>query len=143
MGERDLRRLIFNQWVQLQHQLAEPTMTARFQKSVALRSGTAVETLKLTAQQRKSFKALTAHTQPVAAATLLEELSISPSALSSLHRRGVVVYSSEAVRRDPLKSVATLPSSGSRTHTSEQVTVLRDLQEALSMLRLFQLCCTA
>ena len=27
VGERDLRRLIFNQWVQLQHQLAEPAMT--------------------------------------------------------------------------------------------------------------------
>ncbi|HET6963069.1 MAG TPA: primosomal protein N', partial [Terriglobia bacterium] len=131
VGERELRRLVVNQWVQLQHQLAEPTMTPRFQKSVALQSGTVVESLKLTAQQRRVVQALRTRAQPVAVATFLEELSISPSALNSLHRRGVVAFSSEAVRRDPLESVATRPDSGKRAHTSEQIQVLKDLQEAL------------
>ena len=124
--------VVVKQWVQLQHQLAEPAMTPRFQKSVALQSGTVVESLKLTAQQWRVVQALTTRTEPVAVATLLEELSISPSALNSLQRRGVIVFSSETVRRDPLKSVATLPSSGQRTHTSEQIQVLKDLHEALS-----------
>jgi primosomal protein N' (replication factor Y) len=132
VGEAELRRLVVNQWVQLQHQLAEPTMTPRFQKSVALQSGTVVESLKLTAQQQRVVQALTTRTEPVAIATLLEELSISPSALNSLQRRGVIVFSSETVRRDPLKSVATLSSSGHREHTSEQIEVLKNLQEALS-----------
>ncbi len=39
IGERDLRGLVFNQWVQIQHQLARPTVTPRVQKSVALRPG--------------------------------------------------------------------------------------------------------
>ena len=132
VGERHLRRLVFNQWVQIQHQLAEPAMTPRFQKSVALRAGTAVETLKLTAQQFKVVQSLSARPKPVAVAALLEELSISPSALNSLQRRGLVVFSSEAVRRDPLKSVAAVSSSSQRAHTFEQINVLKELHDALS-----------
>jgi len=131
-GERDLRRLVSNQCVQIQHQLAEPAVTPRFQKSVALRAHTAVEALKLTGQQNKVVQSLKARQGPMPVAALLEELSISPSALNSLHRRGLVVFSSEAVRRDPLRSVAALSSSNERTHTSEQVSVLKELHEALS-----------
>ncbi|MSO24292.1 MAG: primosomal protein N' [Acidobacteria bacterium] len=131
-GERDLRRLVSNQCVQIQHRLAGPAVTPRFQKSVALRTGTAVEALKLTVQQNKVVQSLRARQGPVPVAVLLEELSISRSALNSLQQRGLVVFSSEAVRRDPLKSVAALSSSNQREHTSEQVSVLKELHEALS-----------
>jgi primosomal protein N' (replication factor Y) len=132
VSERDLGGLVVNQWVQLQHQLAEPAMTPRFQKSVALRSDAVVEPLKLTPQQRRVVQTLTTRVEPTAVAALLEELSISPSALNSLHRRGLVVFSNLAVRRDPLKSVATHSTSSQRVHTSEQVAALTELQKALS-----------
>jgi len=132
IGERDWRGLVINQWVQIQHQLARPTVTQRFQKSVVLKAGTDTQGLKLTAQQDRVVQALKARPGSVSVSALLEELSISPSALNSLHRRGLVVFSSEPVRRDPLKRVATPPGSGKRAHTSEQIQVLKDLLEALS-----------
>jgi primosomal protein N' (replication factor Y) (superfamily II helicase) len=128
---RDLRLLVSNHYVQIQHQLARPAVTPRFQKSVVLRA-VAGDELKLTAQQRKVVQALNARPGPVSVATLLGELSISPSALNSLHRRGLVDFTSEAVRRDPLKSLATFSNVALRAHTPEQAGVLKELHEALS-----------
>lgn len=132
VAERDLRRLVHNQWAQIQHRLAEPAMTPRHQKCVALRADVDVGAVKATPQQRKIVQSLKARTEPVAVSALLEELSISPSVLNSLHRRDLVVFSNQVVRRDPLKSLATGCSSSQRAHTSEQVNVLKELYEALS-----------
>src|SRR5262245_12096924 len=77
VGERDLRALILNQYVQLQHQLAKPAVTTRFQKSVALRIEADFGSLKLTPQQDKVVQILKASQGPIPAAELLEELSIS------------------------------------------------------------------
>src|SRR5206468_6283378 len=75
VGERDLRPLIFNQYVQIQHQLAKPAVTTRFQKSVALRTETDCGSHKLTPQQDKVVQTLKASGGPVPVAALLEELS--------------------------------------------------------------------
>lgn len=132
VSERNWRSLVANQWVQIQHQLAEPTVTPRFQKSVALRAGATLEALKLTAQQSKVLQSLKKRQGPAPVSALLEELSISASALNSLQRRGLIVFSQEEIRRDPLRGLAGLSGSGPRPHTAEQLSVLRELVEALS-----------
>ena len=132
IGERDLRGLVFNQCVQIQHELARPAVAPRVQKSVALRPEVDTQSLKLTPQQNRVVQALKARAESVSVSVLLEELSISPSALNSLHRRDLVVFSSEAVRRDPLKQVSSQSASHQRSHTSEQINVLRELLDALA-----------
>ncbi len=132
IGERDLRGLVFNQCVQIRHELAPPAVAPRVQKSVALRPEVDTQSLKLTPQQNRVVQALKARAESVSVSVLLEELSISPSALNSLHRRDLVVFSSEAVRRDPLKQVSSQSASHQRSHTSEQINVLRELLDALA-----------
>ena len=65
IGERDLRGLVFNQCVQIQHELAPPAVAPRVQKSVALRPAVDTQTLKLTPQQNRVVQALKARAEPV------------------------------------------------------------------------------
>ncbi len=111
IGERDLRGLVFNQCVQIQHELARTCSSAARPEERCFEARRSTrKALKLTPQQNRVVQALKARAEPVSVSALLEELSISPSALNSLHRRGLVVFSSEAVRRDPLKQVSSQSS---------------------------------
>src|SRR5262245_34029157 len=132
IDERDLRRLVLNQWAQIQQQVTEPAIAPLFKKAVALKPDADIEAFRLTPQQLRVVQTLQARSRPTPVAALLNELSLSASALNSLHRRGLVVFSSVAVRRDPLQSVAGSPQSSQRPHTSEQTIVLSELRKALS-----------
>src|SRR5262245_41499057 len=132
VGERDLRVLILNQYVQIQHQLAKPAVSARFQKNVALRPESDFGSLKLKSQQDKVVQTLKARQGPVPVAELLEELSISDSVLNTLHRRGLIAFSSEDLRPRPLKGILASHKLIRREHTFEQSGVLDELLPALS-----------
>ncbi|MBM3801519.1 MAG: primosomal protein N' [Acidimicrobiia bacterium] len=130
--EKSLRRLVSNQYVQIHHQLAKPAVTARFQRCATLRDGALDAASKLTRRQGDVIRILEASQGPVPVADLLEALSISSSVLNGLHRRGLLAFSNQAVRRDPLKNIAVPTSLSGRAHTSEQVQALKELRCALS-----------
>lgn len=132
VGQRDLQRLVTAGWVHIQQVFTSPAVAEKLQKTVALSPGVEVHDLQrhLSGQQLRIAERLKKGPAPLAA--LLSDLSVSPSAVQSLQRKGLVQLFNERVARDPLKGLEDLASSRRHPHSAQQLQALAELGAALA-----------